>query len=53
MADLSEWAISTVSEAALEGTINSFDTALRAAFEVNAYFERFRKAYIEMVGRPS
>jgi hypothetical protein len=34
MADVSEWAISTVSQAALERTINSFATALRAPFGV-------------------
>jgi hypothetical protein len=33
MADVSEWAISTVSRAALERTINSFATASRAPFE--------------------
>ena len=33
MADVSEWAVSTVSRAALERTINSFATASRAPFE--------------------
>jgi len=33
LADLSEWPISTVSQAALERTINSFDTALSAPLQ--------------------
>jgi hypothetical protein len=51
LAGVPEWSISTVSRAALERTISSFDTVLRAPFEAVGSLRSAAKGCLEMAER--